>query len=56
MILGNEGAGTLHDGTKVIIYPVMGSPDGRGDETRDPRGHTFRGTFSGVHAPERRWA
>jgi hypothetical protein len=55
MILGNDGAGTLDDGTKVIIYPVLGSPDWRGEETPDPRWHTFSGTFSGVHAPERRW-
>jgi NADPH:quinone reductase-like Zn-dependent oxidoreductase len=27
MILGNDGAGTLEDGTPVVIYPVMGSDD-----------------------------
>jgi NADPH:quinone reductase-like Zn-dependent oxidoreductase len=27
MILGNDEAGTLDDGTEVIIYPVMGSAD-----------------------------
>src|SRR5258707_6185436 len=27
MILGNDGAGTLDDGTEVIIYPLMGAPD-----------------------------
>src|ERR1700736_5725945 len=31
MILGNDGAGTLDDGTPVVIYPVMGSADWRGD-------------------------
>jgi NADPH:quinone reductase-like Zn-dependent oxidoreductase len=39
IILGNDGAGTLDDGTEVLIYPVMGSPDWRGDETLDPRWH-----------------
>ena len=38
MILGNDGAGTLDDGTEVIIYPVMGAPDWRGDETSIPTG------------------
>jgi NADPH:quinone reductase-like Zn-dependent oxidoreductase len=28
IIMGNDGAGTLDDGTPVVIYPVMGS-DGR---------------------------
>src|ERR1700731_4855925 len=31
MILGNDGAGTLDDGTPVVIYPVMDSDDWRGD-------------------------
>ena len=39
MILGNDGAGTLDDGTPVVIYPVMGSDDWRDDETLDPRWH-----------------
>src|SRR5580704_15103497 len=39
MILGNDGAGTLDDGTPVVIYPVMGSDDWRGDETLDPKWH-----------------
>src|SRR5438477_12724438 len=37
IILSNDGAGTLDDGTPVVIYPVMGSDDWRGDETLDPR-------------------
>ena len=32
LILGNDGAGTLDDGRPVVIYPVMGSDDWRGDE------------------------
>ena len=39
MILGNDGAGTLDDGTRVVIYPMMGSADWRGDETLDPAWH-----------------
>jgi hypothetical protein len=27
MILGNDAAGTLDDGTPVVIYPLMGSDD-----------------------------
>ena len=50
MILGNDGAGTLDDGTPVVIYPVMGSDDWRGDETLDPHWHIFsefvQGTFA----------
>src|SRR5262249_38045731 len=36
IILANDAAGTLEDGTPVVIYPVMGSEDWRGDETLDP--------------------
>src|SRR5712691_2816447 len=39
MILGNDAAGTLDDGTPVVIYPLMGSDDWRGDETLDPAWH-----------------
>jgi NADPH:quinone reductase-like Zn-dependent oxidoreductase len=58
MILGNDGAGVLDDGTEVIIYPVMGSPDWRGDETLDPELHIFServpGTFADFVAVPRR--
>jgi hypothetical protein len=37
--MGNDGAGTLDDGTAVVIYPVMGSGDRRDDETLDPHWH-----------------
>src|SRR6516165_3405424 len=50
MILGNDGAGTLDDGTPVVIYPVMGSDYWRDDETLDPGWHILSekvpGTFS----------
>lgn len=49
IILGNDGAGSLDDGTPVVIYPMMGSDDWRGDETLDPGWHTpsefIHGTF-----------
>ena len=43
IILGNDAAGTLDDGTPVVIYPVMGSEDWRGDETLDPEMATVLG-------------
>jgi NADPH:quinone reductase-like Zn-dependent oxidoreductase len=50
IILGNDGAGTLDDGTPVVIYPMMGSTDWRGDETLDPEWHIpsefVHGTFA----------
>src|ERR1700675_529618 len=58
MILGNDGAGTLDDGTPVVIYPVMGSDDWRGDETLDPHWHIFSefvpGTFADYVAVPKR--
>ncbi|OCK76323.1 hypothetical protein K432DRAFT_428805 [Lepidopterella palustris CBS 459.81] len=36
LVLGNEAAGTLEDGTEVIIFPVMGNPKFEGDVTMDP--------------------
>src|ERR1700724_1160131 len=50
MILGNDGAGTLDDGTPVTIYPVMGSDDWRNDETLDPRWHIFSEFVPGAFA------
>jgi NADPH:quinone reductase-like Zn-dependent oxidoreductase len=37
MILGCDGAGTLEDGTEVVLHSVIGDPAWRGDETLDPR-------------------
>ena len=50
MIMGNDGAGTLDDGTPVIIYPVMGSSDWHGDETLDPNWHIFSELMQGTMA------
>src|SRR5437868_5557907 len=51
IILGNDAAGVLDDGTPVVIYPLMGSADWRGDETLDPQWHIpsefIHGTFAG---------
>jgi NADPH:quinone reductase-like Zn-dependent oxidoreductase len=50
IILGNDAAGTVDDGTPVVIYPMMGSDDWRGDETLDPQWHIpsefVHGTFA----------
>jgi NADPH:quinone reductase-like Zn-dependent oxidoreductase len=50
MILGNDGSGTLDDGTPIVIYPVMGSDDWRDDETLDPRWHIFSERVPGTFA------
>lgn len=58
MILGNDAVGTLDDGTQVVIYPVLGSDDWRGDETFDPQWHIFsefvQGTFADYVAVPKR--
>lgn len=58
IILGNDGAGTLDDGTPVVIYPLMGSEDWRGDETLDPGWHIpsefIHGTFAEYAAVPKR--
>jgi NADPH:quinone reductase-like Zn-dependent oxidoreductase len=50
MILGNDGAGTLDDGTPVVIYPVMGSDDWRDNETLDPKWHILSEFLDGTFA------
>lgn len=58
IILGNDAAGTLDDGTPIVIYPVMGSDDWRGDETLDPSWHIpsefIHGTFADYAVVPRR--
>jgi len=41
MILGNDAAGLLEDGTPVVLYPVMGTDSWKGDETIDPHWHVI---------------
>jgi len=36
MILGCDGAGTLSDGTEVVLHSVISDPNWTGDETLDP--------------------
>jgi len=50
MILGNEGAGVLDDGTEIAIYPNLGDPDFKGDETIDPKRHVFGELVQGTLA------
>jgi NADPH:quinone reductase-like Zn-dependent oxidoreductase len=50
MILGNDGAGLLDDGTPVVIYPLIGSESWRGDETLDPAWHVFSELVPGTMA------
>jgi NADPH:quinone reductase-like Zn-dependent oxidoreductase len=50
MILGNDGAGVLDDGTEIVIYPVMGSTDWRDDETLDPNWNIFSEFVQGTMA------
>jgi NADPH:quinone reductase-like Zn-dependent oxidoreductase len=58
IILGNDAAGTLDDGTPVVIYPLMGGDDWRGDETLDPGWHIpsefVHGTFADYATAPRR--
>lgn len=50
MILGCDGAGTLEDGTPVVLYPVIGDPDWRGDETLDPKRSLLTERYQGTMA------
>ncbi len=45
MILGCDGAGTLDDGTEVVLHSVIGDPSWLGEETLDPK----RTLFSELH-------
>ncbi|KUJ17964.1 NAD(P)-binding protein [Mollisia scopiformis] len=58
LILGCEGTGTLAEGTPVLLYPCMGSPDFKGDETLDRTRNVFSELTNGtlaeyVNVPER---
>jgi NADPH:quinone reductase-like Zn-dependent oxidoreductase len=50
MILGCDGAGTLEDGTEVVLHSIIGDPEWTGDETLDPRRtmltEKYQGTFA----------
>lgn len=49
-ILGCDGAGTLEDGTRVMLYPGLGDADWKGDETLDPTRHVFSDSTDGTLA------
>jgi NADPH:quinone reductase-like Zn-dependent oxidoreductase len=50
MILGCDGAGTLPDGTEVVLHSVVNEPTWRGDDTLDPKRtlltEKYQGTFA----------
>jgi len=50
MIMGNDGAGTLPDGTPVAIYPVMNAAGWMGDEMLDPKWNVFSELVPGTFA------
>jgi NADPH:quinone reductase-like Zn-dependent oxidoreductase len=50
LVLGCEGAGVLEDGTEILIYPVIGDPDFKGDETLDPKRNVFSELTDGTLA------
>lgn len=51
MVLGGDAAGTLDDGTEVVVHAVIGDPDaGRGDETLDPGRSLLSEVYPGTFA------
>lgn len=49
-IIGCEGVGMLEDGSKVVVYPFMTTPDYIGDETIDPGRHALSELTEGTLA------
>lgn len=50
MILGCDGAGTLEDGTRVVVHAVISSPGWSGDETMDPKRSLLSEVYPGTLA------
>lgn len=50
MILGCDGAGTLPDGTEVVLHSVIAGPGWTGDETLDPRRTLLTEKYQGSFA------
>ncbi|KAE9375229.1 NAD(P)-binding protein [Stipitochalara longipes BDJ] len=50
LTLGCEGVGVLEDGTEVLLYPAMGNPNFKGDETLDPDRHVLSEQVNGTMA------
>ncbi|MCE3552217.1 zinc-binding dehydrogenase [Pseudonocardia sp. RS11V-5] len=50
MILGCDGAGTLEDGTEVVLHSIIGDPAWSGDETLDPKRTLLTEKYQGAMA------
>ena len=50
MILGCDGAGTLPDGSPVVLHSIIGDPAWFGDETLDPRRNMLTEKHQGTFA------
>jgi NADPH:quinone reductase-like Zn-dependent oxidoreductase len=50
MILGCDGAGTLEDGTEVVLHSIIGDPNWTGDETLDPKRTLLTEKYQGAMA------
>ena len=50
MILGCDGAGTLPDGSPVVLHSIIGDPAWFGDETLDPRPNMLTEKHQGAFA------
>src|ERR1700754_3355999 len=50
MILGCDGAGTLSDGTEVVLHSVISDPSWTGDETLDPKRSLLTEVHQGTFA------
>ena len=50
MILGCDGAGTLPDGSPVVLHSIIGDPAWFGDETLDPRRNMLTERHQGAFA------
>ncbi len=48
MILGCDGAGTLEDGTRVVVHAVIPSTGWSGDETMDPKRSLLSEVYPGT--------
>lgn len=52
MILGCDGAGTLDDGSEVVIHSVINAPGWQGDDTLDPKRTLLTEKHQGTFADE----
>ncbi|WP_020660951.1 zinc-binding dehydrogenase [Amycolatopsis benzoatilytica] len=52
MILGCDGAGTLDDGTEVVLHSVINAPGWQGDDTLDPKRTLLTEKYQGSFADQ----